>query len=185
MNRAELLVRDMLAYIGESPKREGLVETPARVVRSWREIYRGYSQDPHKVVKVFEEESTDEMVILKNIEFCSMCEHHMLPFFGHAHVAYLPAKCGLMGASKLARIVDIFARRLQTQERLCTQIADSLMELLTPRGAACMIEAEHFCITSRGVQKRDARMTTSCLRGVFKLEEKPHIRAEFFNLVKD
>jgi GTP cyclohydrolase I len=159
-------VQRILEQIGEDPSREGLRETPERVVRSWKELFAGYSQDPVALFKTFEEGACDEMVLLKDIEFYSTCEHHMLPFYGKAHVAFIPDG-RVIGVSKLARLLDVFARRLQIQERIGTQVTDILMEHLKPKGAACILEAQHFCMTSRGVQKQNSVMVTSSLRGAF------------------
>jgi GTP cyclohydrolase I len=169
-----------LEYIGEDAAREGLKETPARVVRAWGELYGGYKMDPASILKVFEEDNSDEMVLLCNIEFVSMCEHHMLPFIGHAHVAYLPGG-KLIGASKLARLVEIYARRLQIQERLCKQVTGWLTTNLEAQGAACLIEAQHLCMTARGIKKQEVQMVTSSLEGVFKTD--PATRAEFLTMV--
>ena len=175
-------VRTILKYIGEDPNREGLLETPARVVRSYAELYGGYGKDPGPILKTFKDggEKADEMVLQRNISFFSTCEHHMLPFFGVAHVAYLPSK-SIVGLSKLARLVEVYARRLQVQERMTNQITDALMAELQPRGAACVIQATHLCMVQRGVAKHNTDTITSCLRGSF-LEHKT--RAEFFELTK-
>lgn len=180
---AEDIVTRQLQYLGEDPTRDGLKDTPARVVRSWDHLFGGYSQDPVKVLgTVFENENGyDEMVILKNIEFYSTCEHHLLPFFGKAHIAYIPDARKVVGISKLARLLECFARRAQIQERLTDQITATITKCLQPLGAACLIEAQHFCMTSRGVQKQNSIMTTSSLTGVFKNQA---TRAEFFALVK-
>ncbi len=162
----EAIVEQLLLLIGEDIHREGLQDTPARVVRSWKEIYGGYALDPKDVFKVFDAGTYDQMVICKNIEFYSMCEHHMLPFHGVAHVAYIPDQ-KVIGISKLARLVDIFARRLQIQERIGEQVTEALMENLQPKGAACVIEAAHMCMRMRGVQKQNSVMETSSLKGVF------------------
>lgn len=175
------IVTRCLQRIGEDPLREGLVETPNRVVKSWKDLYGGYSQDPASVFKVFEDGACDEMVLLKNIEFYSTCEHHMLPFFGRAHIAYIP-NGRVVGISKLARLLEVFARRLQIQERLGQQITGAIVDHLKPKGAACILEAQHFCMTSRGVQKQDSIMVTSSLTGAFK--DKPEARAELLTLVK-
>lgn len=169
----------ILQYIGEDPKREGLLETPTRVVKSYAEIFGGYKEDPAAVMKVFEDGSCDEMVLLKNIEFYSNCEHHMQPFFGKAHIAYIPDG-KVLGVSKLARVLDIYARRLQIQERLTQQVTDALMKHLEPKGAACVIEAKHFCMVCRGVQKQNSEMLTSSLKGSF-LD--PAVRSEFYSLI--
>ncbi len=175
-------VRTILEYIGEDPDREGLSETPARVVKSYAELYKGYQQDPAPMMKTFKDggEDVDEMVIQRNIPFFSTCEHHMLPFFGVAHVAYLPGE-RIVGLSKMARLVDLFSRRLQVQERMTTQIADAMMETLDPRGAACVVQAPHLCMVQRGVAKHHTDTMTSCLRGCFKNAK---TRGEFLDLIK-
>lgn len=171
----------ILQYIGEDPTREGLLETPARVAKSYEELFAGYKQKPEEVLKTFTDGLIDEMIIVDNIRFTSFCEHHMLPFSGVAHVGYIP--CGkIAGLSKIARLVDVFARRLQVQERLTDQIAKSLMEHLQPLGVGCVIEASHSCMSCRGVKKSAARMRTSSLQGV--LRDKPEARAEFFSLIR-
>ena len=176
------LLREILCRIGDDPDREGLQETPARIVRSWTEIYGGYGQRAEDVLATqFQAEQYDEMVLLRDIEFFSTCEHHLLPFYGRAHLAYLPAN-KIVGLSKLARLTDIYARRLQVQERLTRQIATELQRVLQPRGVAVMIEAMHQCMCSRGVRKRESKMVTSCLLGAFK--EDLASRAEFLSLVK-
>jgi len=169
-----------LQFIGEDPSREGLLGTPERVIRSWKELYGGYGQKVEDLLTVFEDDSTDEMVLLKDIELYSVCEHHMLPFVGKAHIAYIPDG-RVIGISKLARILEMYSRRLQIQERLCQQVTDALMTYLRPKGAACIIEAQHLCMKARGVQKQNSIMTTSSLQGVFK---KPEVRAEFLQLIK-
>lgn len=175
------LIRKQLTYIGEDPTREGLLETPGRILRSWDTLYAGYKQSPADLLTVFEKDGYDQIVLLKDIELYSMCEHHMLPFFGKAHVAYLPGK-HVIGISKLARLVDIYARRLQIQERLCQQVTAALMEYLKPQGAACVIEATHLCMKMRGVQKQNSVMVTSSLTGVFLSDST--VRSEFMNLIK-
>jgi len=156
----------LLEYIGENPNREGLIETPDRVIKSYDFLFSGYKKDPQDIVKTFDSDGYDELVLLKDIEMYSMCEHHMLPFIGKAHVAYIPRK-RVVGISKLARLVEIFSRRLQIQERLTNQITQSLMDLLDPIGAACIIEAEHLCMKMRGVQKQNSTMITASLKGIF------------------
>ena len=156
----------ILQYIGEDPSREGLRDTPNRVVKSWDKLFEGYNKDPKDIFTCFESDGYNQIVLLKNIEVFSTCEHHMLPFFGKAHVAYIPSG-KVIGISKLARLVDIFARRLQIQERIGEQVTDALMEYLNPMGAACIIEAKHMCMTMRGVEKQNSIMTTSSLKGVF------------------
>ena len=170
-------VRDMIRWIGDDPEREGLVETPQRVIKSWQGLFGGYGKDPADVMKIFQDDSCDEMVVVKRIEFFSTCEHHMLPFFGHATIAYIPAG-RVIGVSKLARILEIYARRLQIQERLTTQITKALDDHLKPKGAGCVIEAKHLCMVCRGVEKQNSTMITSSLTGVFK---KPEVRSEFLS----
>lgn len=181
MSNAELLVRSILIAIGEDPEREGLAETPKRVVKSWRELYAGYTQDPSEILaKSFACEDYDEMVLLKDIEFISTCEHHMLPFIGRAHVAYIP-KGRVVGISKLARLVDCFARRLQIQEQMTAQIACAISAHLQPAGVAVVLEAHHQCMSCRGVGKKNSKMVTSALYGVFR--DNPATRAEFMALI--
>ncbi|MEV4944141.1 GTP cyclohydrolase I FolE [Streptomyces sp. NPDC053755] len=164
--RAENAVRELLIAVGEDPDREGLRETPARVARAYRELFAGLWQKPEEVLTTTFDLGHDEMVLVKDIELMSQCEHHLLPFHGVAHIGYIPAVSGkITGLSKLARLVDVFARRPQVQERLTTQIADSLMEILEARGAIVVIEAEHMCMSLRGVRKPGAKTTTSAVRG--------------------
>ena len=177
----EATVRELIRYIGDDPDREGLLETPERVVRSWKELFVGYSQDPAAVCKTFDGGTYDEMVLAKDVEVSSTCEHHLLPFLGRAHVAYLPANGRIIGLSKLARLVEIYARRLQVQERLTQQITSALDEHLRPLGSACVIEAKHLCVACRGVQKQHSSMVTSSLTGEFRKHE---VRAEFFALIR-
>ncbi|HWE01519.1 MAG TPA: GTP cyclohydrolase I FolE [Tepidisphaeraceae bacterium] len=178
--RIERAVREILLAVGEDPDREGLVNTPSRVARSYREMMAGLRIDPRQFLKTVFHERYDEIVLLRDIEFHSLCEHHLLPFTGRAHVAYLPAG-KVVGLSKLARLVEGFARRPQVQERLTTQIADALMDELNPIGTACVIEAVHTCMTMRGVKKHGSVMVTSALRGIFK--ENPSSRAEVLSLI--
>jgi GTP cyclohydrolase I len=176
------LLREILRRIGDDPDREGLRQTPDRIVRSWKEIYAGYTQRAEDVlVTQFQAEQYDEMVLLRDFEFFSTCEHHMLPFYGKAHIAYLPNE-KILGLSKLARLTDMYARRLQVQERLTYQIATELQRVLKPKGVAVMIEAKHQCMCSRGVRKQEGKMVTSCLLGAFK--ENLASRTEFLALVK-
>ncbi|MFF7335227.1 GTP cyclohydrolase I FolE [Streptomyces sp. NPDC090306] len=164
--RAENAVRELLIAVGEDPDREGLLETPARVARAYRELLAGLRQEPEDVLTTTFDLGHDEMVLVKDIEIVSLCEHHLLPFHGVAHVGYIPAVSGkITGLSKLARLVEVFARRPQVQERLTTQIADSLMRILEARGAIVVIEAEHMCMSVRGVRKPGAKTTTSAVRG--------------------
>ena len=165
--RIEKAVREILLAVGENPDREGLKETPKRVARMYAEVFSGLGKDPGKVFKIFSDEAHEEMVLLKDISFHSMCEHHLLPFIGKAHVAYIPVKGRLSGLSKLARLVDVLAKRPQVQERLTGQVADTIMDVLNPKGALVVIEAEHLCMTMRGVQKAGSKMVTSAVRGIF------------------
>jgi GTP cyclohydrolase I len=166
--RAEAAVRELLIAIGEDPDREGLLETPARVARAYEELTRGLRQTARDVLTTTFDLGHDEMVLVRDIELWSMCEHHLVPFTGVAHVGYIPADTGkITGLSKLARLVDVYAKRPQVQERLTTQVADSLMEILGARGVIVVIEAEHLCMTMRGVRKAGARTITSAVRGTF------------------
>ena len=178
----EGLVREQLLEIGEDPDREGLQRTPLRVAKAMDFLTSGYSTSLEEVVNnaVFDAEGAEEMVLVKDIEFYSMCEHHMLPFFGKAAVAYLP-KGKIIGLSKVARIVDVFARRLQVQERLTNQVGDALTEILDPYGVAVVMEGRHLCMMMRGVQKQESAMITSAMRGTFK--DDPRTRNEFLDLV--
>ena len=179
---SEELIREILRRIGEDPDREGLQQTPARIVRSWNEIYGGYEQRAEEIlVTQFCAGQYDEMVLLRNIEFFSTCEHHMLPFSGKAHVAYLPSE-KIVGLSKLARLTDMHARRLQVQERLTQEVATDLQRILRPKGVAVMIEGKHQCMCCRGVRKKEGTMVTSCLLGAFK--ENLATRSEFLALAK-
>ncbi|MDX3631552.1 GTP cyclohydrolase I FolE [Streptomyces europaeiscabiei] len=164
--RAEDAVRELLIAVGEDPDREGLKETPARVARAYRELLAGLRQEPEDVLTTTFDLGHDEMILVKDISIVSLCEHHLLPFHGVAHVGYIPAESGkITGLSKLARLVEVFARRPQVQERLTTQIADSLMRILEARGAIVVIEAEHMCMSVRGIRKPGAKTTTSAVRG--------------------
>ena len=174
-------IRRLIEYIGDDPNREGLKETPERVIRSYEKLYGGYKQRPADIIKVFEDDTCDEMVIVKDIEFYSTCEHHMLPFFGKAHIAYIPDK-KLIGISKLVRILEIYTRQLSIQERICQQVTEVLQGMLNPLGAACVLEAQHFCMTARGVEKQNSIMVTSSLTGVFK--ESTETRNEFLKMIK-
>jgi GTP cyclohydrolase IA len=179
--RIERAVREILLAVGEDPDREGLLKTPNRVARAYGELMAGLQDDPKRHLKTVFNERYDEIVLLRDIEFHSLCEHHLLPFTGKAHVAYLPDG-KVVGLSKLARLVEGYARRPQVQERLTTQIADALMDELQPLGAACVIEATHTCMTIRGAKKHGAVMVTSALRGIFK--ENPSSRAEVLALMQ-
>ncbi|HET8561598.1 MAG TPA: GTP cyclohydrolase I FolE [Marmoricola sp.] len=179
--RVEAAVRELLAAIGEDPDREGLRETPARVARAYAEMTAGLRLSPEDVLSTTFDLGHDEMVMVRDIELWSMCEHHLVPFTGVAHIGYIPAETGkITGLSKLARLVDVYARRPQVQERLTTQIADALMDILEARGAIVVIEAEHLCMTMRGVRKAGARTITSAVRG---LMHNPATRAEAMSLI--
>ena len=179
---AEDAVRTLISWAGDDPKREGLIETPKRVVKSYEEFYAGYDKDPAEILsKVFEEiEGYDEIVLVKDILLESHCEHHMVPILGKAHVAYLPDK-RVVGLSKLARVVDLYAKRLQTQETMTAQIADTINDVLKPKGVAVVIDAEHQCMSSRGVSKKGASTVTSRMLGAFRDSQKS--RMEFMNLI--
>jgi len=171
-----------LQYIGEDLNREGLVDTPKRVVKSWDELYSGYQTNPNDLFTVFLNDSNyDEMVMLKNIDFYSTCEHHLLPFYGQVHIAYIP-KDFIVGISKFSRLVECFSRRLQVQERMTQEICNTIESHLHPLGTAVLVEAQHFCMLSRGVKKKDAIMKTCALTGVFK-ERNNAARMEFYNLI--
>lgn len=175
-------VRTLLAYAGDDPDREGLLDTPDRVVRSWDEFFAGYFEDPVEILsRTFEEtDGYDEMVILKDIPFNSHCEHHIRPIIGHAHIAYLPNK-RVVGISKLARILEVYAKRLQIQEKMTAQIANAINDVLEPRGVGVVIEAAHECMTTRGVNKQGVSMVTSTLLGSFKSDSRT--RSEFMRLI--
>lgn len=179
--RLASLIHDLLKHIGEDPEREGLRRTPTRMAKSLRYLTKGYSEDPRTILNnaVFSEDY-NEMVVVKNIKIYSLCEHHLLPFVGVAHVAYLPDK-RIVGLSKIARLVDIYARRLQVQERMTMQIAETLQEALQPRGVGVVIKAEHLCMQMRGVEKQDSVAITSAMLGLFRTNEKT--RAEFMTLI--
>jgi GTP cyclohydrolase I len=179
--RAEAAVRELLIAVGEDPDREGLRDTPARVARAYRESFAGLYLGPEDVLTTTFDLGHDELVLVKDIEVFSQCEHHLLPFHGVAHVGYIPGEDGrITGLSKLARLVDVFARRPQVQERLTTQVADSLVRYLTPRGAIVVIECEHLCMSLRGVRKAGARTVTSAVRGQLR---EPATRAEAMSLI--
>lgn len=181
--RAEEAVREILRQIGEDPARQGLERTPARVVEAFRHLTRGYSQDPKKIINgaLFTEEGYSEIILCKDVDFYSLCEHHLLPFMGKAHVAYLPNR-RIIGLSKIPRLVEIYARRLQVQERMTTQIAQTIMEELDPLGVAVVLEAEHLCMRMRGVEKQNSWVTTSAMLGVFRTHFET--RQEFMNLLR-
>ena len=177
----EDLIRDLILRLGEDPNREGLVDTPKRVVASLKYLTHGYKQDVEKILnKAIFEENYDEMVVLKDIEFFSLCEHHLLPFFGKAHVAYIP-NGKIIGLSKIPRVFEVYARRLQVQERLTSQFAECLMKALKPRGVGVVVEALHLCMAMRGVEKKDSHCVTSAMLGSFRESER--VRSEFLSLI--
>lgn len=179
--RAEAAVRELLCAIGEDPDRDGLRETPARVARMYAEVFRGLQEGPEDVLTTSFEMGHDELVLVRDIEVYSTCEHHLVPFFGVAHIGYIPSKDGrITGLSKFARLVDVYAKRPQVQERLTTQVAESLMSVLQPRGAIVVIECEHLCMSMRGVRKPGAKTVTSAVRGVLR---DPATRAEAMSLI--
>jgi GTP cyclohydrolase I len=180
----EKALRVVLEYLGENPNREGLKDTPARMRKSWDRIFGGYLLEPENVLTLFEEDDVvphDQIILLKDIEFYSTCEHHFLPFVGKAHVAYMPTD-KVVGISKLARIVEIYSRRLQIQERVGNEVSRALMENLNAKGAACIIESKHMCMTCRGVEKQNSVMVTSSLRGCFL--ESSQTRSELMTLIR-
>jgi GTP cyclohydrolase IA len=170
-----------IKFIGDDPYREGLIDTPKRIIKSWKKLFGGYNQNPKDILTFFKDGVCDEMVILKDIEFYSTCEHHMLPFFGKISIGYIP-KDRVVGVSKLARLVEIFSRRLQIQERLTSQIADSIMKHLEAKGVMVICNAQHFCMIARGVEKQNSIMVTSAVRGVF---EEVKTRQEFLLLCQN
>ena len=176
------ITEELLKEIGENPNREGLLRTPSRVAKAWEHLSKGYSQDIKQLINgaIFNEEY-DQMVAVKDIEFYSMCEHHLLPFFGHAHIAYIP-NGKIIGLSKIPRILDMFSRRLQVQERMTQEVANMLNDALEPKGVAVIIEAQHMCMQMRGVEKRQSYMSTSAMLGIFRDDDKT--RKEFLDIVK-
>ncbi|TMV45145.1 GTP cyclohydrolase I FolE [Paenibacillus mesophilus] len=180
--RIEEHVREILRLIGEDVEREGLLETPARVTRMYEEIFAGYSVDPREVMGVTFDENHQELVIIKDIVYYSQCEHHMAPFFGKIHVGYLPSG-KIAGLSKFARLVEAVTRRLQVQERITSEIADILVEVLKPQGVMVVVDGEHMCMCSRGIKKPGSKTVTSAVRGQFASD--PALRSEFLSLIKD
>ncbi len=180
--KLEMNTKNLLELLGEDPSREGLLNTPKRVAKAWEFLTKGYNENLDELINnaIFEGESKD-MVIVKNIEFYSLCEHHMIPFYGKAHIGYIPDG-KIIGLSKLARITDLFSQRLQVQERLTNQIAQCLQEVLNPRGIAVVLEGKHFCMLSRGVQKQNSIATSSSMLGIFR--EKESTRNEFLKLIE-
>jgi GTP cyclohydrolase IA len=182
--RIERAVREILLAIGEDPERDGLIDTPARVARAYAEQFAGLRQEPEDVLTTVFDAEYDEMVLVRGIELYSTCEHHLVPFFGNAHIGYIPnVKGQITGLSKLARLVDVYARRPQVQERMTSQIADAMMAVLEPRGVIVVIEAEHLCMSMRGVRKPGAKTVTSAVRGSFL--ESDSTRAEAMSLLMD
>lgn len=179
MNREDL-IRQLIESIDPNPGREGLVDTPQRVDKSYEHLFSGYKMDPAEMITTFKNEGYNDMILVKDIEFYSFCEHHMIPFFGRAHIAYIPGE-KIVGLSKIPRLVDIFSRRLQNQERITTQIAHAMMDLIAPKGVAVVLEAKHLCMMARGVEKQNSMVTTSSLHGLFK--KRPETRAEFLRLL--
>jgi GTP cyclohydrolase IA len=180
---AEAAVRTLIRWAGDDPEREGLVDTPKRVVKAYEELYKGYREDAGEILdRVFEDVSGyDDMVLVRDIPFASHCEHHMVPFVGKAHIAYYPAE-GVVGLSKLARVVDVFARRLQTQETMTAQIVESIHDALKPRGVAVLIEAEHMCMSMRGVQKQGSSTITTQFTGIFR--DDPAEQVRFMSMIR-
>jgi len=177
----EQAITKVLELIGEDPKREGLLKTPSRVAKAFKFLTEGYSQDPKEILnQALFSSSNDEMVLLRDIEFYSMCEHHMLPIIGRAHVAYIPDG-KVVGLSKIPRIVNVFARRLQIQEQMTEQIADAIRDAIKPKGVAVVLHARHMCMEMRGVEKVNSTTVSSALRGLFKSDERT--RSEFYNLI--
>jgi GTP cyclohydrolase IA len=178
--KVEKLVSEILKEIGEDPEREGLKETPKRVAKSFNKLFGGYNMDPQETLTTFDGENYDEMIICKDIDFYSNCEHHIQPFFGTVSIGYIPNK-KIIGLSKLPRLVEVYSRRLQNQERLTMQIAEALDNLLAPKGVAVVIKAKHLCTMARGVEKQNSTMVTSSCRGLFKKKQKT--RSEFLKLI--
>ena len=176
------IIKKLLFEIGENPNRDGLINTPARVAKAWDFLTKGYKQDIKALINgaVFEEEY-DQMVLVKDIEFYSMCEHHLLPFFGYAHIAYIP-NGKIIGLSKIPRVLDMFARRLQVQERMTQDVAAMLNKILDPKGVAVILEAQHMCMQMRGVEKKNSYMSTSSMHGIFRDDDKT--RKEFLDIIK-
>jgi GTP cyclohydrolase I len=182
LDRAAAAVRELLLAVGEDPDRPGLIDTPARVARAYAETFAGLDQDPYEVLSTTFDEDHDELVLVKDIPMYSTCEHHLVPFHGVAHIGYIPGEDGrVTGLSKLARLVEVYARRPQVQERMTSQIADALADVLKPRGVLVVIEAEHLCMAMRGIRKPGATTVTSAVRGIFR--DNPATRAEAMSLI--
>lgn len=174
-------IRSLISSIGEDPGREGVTETPKRVAKSYLKLFGGYAEDPRRLVKVFKNEGYHEMILARDIDFYSTCEHHLLPFFGKAHIGYIPDD-KILGLSKLPRLVEIFSRRLQNQERMTQQIADTLNDLLKPKGVGVVIQAEHLCMKARGVERQNCKIITSSFTGSFL--KNLNTREEFLGLIR-
>ncbi len=181
-NKIEKAVRMLLEAVGEDVDREGLVDTPKRVAKMYEELFAGLYEDPAEYLNTVFNENHEDLVIVKDIPFYSMCEHHLVPFFGLAHIAYIPSGGKVTGLSKLARLIDMVAKRPQLQERITTTVADAMMDKLAPRGVAVVIEAEHMCMTMRGIKKPGSKTVTSAVRGIF--ENDVALRTEVFSLIK-
>jgi len=179
-NSPEKLIHELIEFIGEDTSREGLRDTPARVVKSFEKLFSGYGKKPEDVLQTFSGENYDEMIVVRDIELYSTCEHHLLPFIGRAHIGYIPDG-KIIGLSKLPRLVEIYARRMQNQERLTSQIAQALHKILKPKGVGVVIEAKHLCMMARGVEKQGSEVTTSSLTGLFKRDM--NTRNEFLKLI--
>jgi len=180
--KIEKAIKDIILAIGDDPEREGLRNTPSRVARMYAEIFSGIGKDPSKEITVFHNEDNEEMIMVKDIPFYSMCEHHLVPFFGRAHIVYIPKKGHITGLSKLVRVLEVFAKRPQVQERLTSQVADALMGKIDPHGVLVIVEAEHLCMSMRGVKKPGSVTVTSAVRGV--LRKNSTTRAEALALLK-
>lgn len=179
--KIEEAISEFIASLGEDVKRDGLSQTPRRVARAYEKAFSGYAQDPREILTTFQNEGYDEMIVVKDIELYSTCEHHVLPFFGKAHIGYIP-NGKIIGLSKIPRLVDIFSRRLQNQERLTVQIARALRDLIKPRGVGVVLEARHLCMMARGVEKQGTTVVTSAMLGLFKKEM--NTRSEFLRLIQ-
>ena len=175
-DKIKQFTREFIEYIGDDPDRDGLEDTPDRFAKAWDQLYSGYKKNPEDVMTVFDDENYDEMIVVKDIEFYSTCEHHLIPFYGKVHVGYIP-NGKIIGLSKIPRIVEIFTRRLQNQERITNQIATALEDALGPKGVGVIVEAKHMCMMARGVEKQHTVVTTSSVKGLFKTNDKT--RAEF------
>lgn len=178
---SEKLIKELITQVGDNPNREGLKDTPKRVAKTYEKLFSGYKKNPKSILTVFNDEKYDEMIIVKGIEFYSTCEHHILPFFGKAHIGYIP-NGKIIGISKIPRLVEIYARRLQNQERLTSEIAEGLNNILDPKGVGVILEAKHLCMMCRGVEKQSSKIITSSLKGLFK--NNLNTRSEFLKLIE-